>query len=110
MANFIITKQNNFSLYFYEQDCKVFTFILQWLGVGFALNHDAVSDIGDTATTDLDGWIGNVYHTENGPDQEYWIGNYIDSFLLLIFGGIPWQATQDSLFIPTKFWSLMLRN
>ena len=69
---------------------------LQWLGVGFAFTNDAVKDIRDTATGDQNtGWIGKVYYTENGPNQEYYIGNYIDAFLLLIFGGIPWQVLCD---------------
>ena len=38
------------------------------------------------------GWLDQVYYDENGPDQEYWISNYIDSFLLILLGGIPWQV------------------
>ncbi len=81
------------------------------MGVGFAFTHDAVSDIRDTATTDPEtGWIGHVYY---GEGQEAWIGNYIDSFLLLIFGGIPWQVgwslssqnvilESDHVFVPQQ--------
>ncbi len=62
------------------------THLLQWLGVGFAFTHDAVSSITDTANGD--GWLGRVVADGNN----YWIGNYIDSYLMLSFGGIPWQV------------------
>ncbi|CAG0886997.1 unnamed protein product [Darwinula stevensoni] len=49
-----------------------------WLCIPFAWMHEAV---GDPASQD---WIGTV-------DTKF-IGVYIDSGLLLIFGGIPWQV------------------
>ncbi|KAL5015960.1 hypothetical protein ScPMuIL_005549 [Solemya velum] len=52
-----------------------------WLSFPFALKHDAVHDIKLNAT---DNWIKSL-------DEPY-IGQYVDSYLLLIFGGIPWQA------------------
>ena len=62
----------------------------------FSLRHDAVGDIGDTANGDYEtGWIGRVYWSEFGDDQKYWVGNYIDGGLLLIFGGIPWQVSLN---------------
>ncbi len=65
----------------------------QWLGVAFSITNGLVDNISDTATTDKrTGWIGKVYYEEDGPDQAYWIGYYIDSFLLITLGGIPWQV------------------
>ncbi len=62
------------------------------------MTNGIVGNISDTATTDLEtGWIGKVYHDEKGPDQEYWIAYYIDSFLLITLGGIPWQVPVSHL-------------
>ena len=67
-----------------------------------------MKDIRDTATGDQNtGWIGKVYYTENGPNQEYYIGNYIDAFLLLIFGGIPWQVLCDIPYFLQYFKSIL---
>jgi high affinity choline transporter 7 len=57
----------------------------QWLCVPFALTHDAVQSISNT-DSGPGGWLGE------GNLVGEWIGNYIDSYLLLIFGGIPWQV------------------
>ncbi|XP_070187378.1 high affinity choline transporter 1-like isoform X2 [Littorina saxatilis] len=54
-------------------------FIGLWVGVPFAMTHEASRSI--TNNTE---WIGQV-------DTPY-IGSYIDFYLLLIFGGIPWQV------------------
>ena len=49
--------------------------------------NDAVENIADTAKG-TDGWLGS----ENLPPDEN-IALFIDSALLLIFGGIPWQVS-----------------
>lgn len=59
------------SLYFY----------FQWLSIPFAMTHDAVTDISVNYTTV---WIKEL--------EPKYSGVYIDSFLLLIFGGIGWQV------------------
>ncbi|KAK2160481.1 hypothetical protein LSH36_132g01006 [Paralvinella palmiformis] len=51
-----------------------------WLAVPFALHHPAVSDISTTKTI----WLGEL--------EERDAGLWLDSALLLIFGGIPWQV------------------
>ncbi|KAK6170129.1 hypothetical protein SNE40_018598 [Patella caerulea] len=56
-------------------------FIGLWLSVPFALTHQSVESITINATTN---WIE--------PVEPAYIGVYIDGFLLLIFGGIPWQV------------------
>ena len=61
--------------------CRVF--YLQWISIPFAMTHEAVGDIRVNASSL---WIGEVDPTYSGQ--------YIDSFLLLIFGGIPWQVIQ----------------
>lgn len=60
----------------------------QWLSFPFALKHDAVHDIKLNAT---DNWIKSL-------DEPY-IGQYVDSYLLLIFGGIPWQVTYHFIIL-----------
>ncbi|ELU03853.1 hypothetical protein CAPTEDRAFT_131610 [Capitella teleta] len=60
-------------------------FVGLWLCVPFALTHEAVSSISSTISGP-DGWLG-----EDNLSGSY-IGMYIDSGLLLIFGGIPWQV------------------
>ncbi|KAK7507872.1 hypothetical protein BaRGS_00000837 [Batillaria attramentaria] len=54
-------------------------FIGLWVGVPFAMTHEAATSI--TVSTD---WIGSV--------GKPYIGSFIDFYLLLIFGGIPWQV------------------
>ncbi|XP_078494547.1 high-affinity choline transporter 1-like isoform X2 [Ciona intestinalis] len=58
-------------------------FIGLWLSIPFAFTHPAVSDIATTA-----------YHSPNwlGTWDISTTGLWIDSALLLIFGGIPWQV------------------
>ncbi|KAK0058927.1 high-affinity choline transporter 1, partial [Biomphalaria pfeifferi] len=52
-----------------------------WISVPFAMTHPAVSNIAVNAT---ENWIYPI------PVNE--IPTYFDSFLLLTFGGIPWQV------------------
>lgn len=56
-----------------------------WLCIPFALTHSAVTSIVETSRDANVTWLG-VW------PENYWIGNYVDSALLLIFGGIPWQV------------------
>lgn len=60
---------------------KVFFFFFQWLTIPFAMANEATTNIGFNATTK---WVKDL-------DPKY-TGSYIDSYLLLIFGGIPWQV------------------
>ena len=53
---------------------------MQWLAVPFAFLHPAVTNISETKEK----WIGTLKPWE--------LGNWFDSALLLIFGGIPWQV------------------
>ncbi|ELU07259.1 hypothetical protein CAPTEDRAFT_98096 [Capitella teleta] len=55
-------------------------FIGLWLAVPFAFTHKAVKPI----STTTDKWVGTLKKEE--------LGNWFDSGLLLIFGGIPWQV------------------
>ncbi|XP_053240253.1 high affinity choline transporter 1 isoform X1 [Podarcis raffonei] len=61
-------------------------FLGLWISVPFAMSHPAVTDIGYTAvhTVYQEPWLGNI----KKPDIYKWI----DNFLLLTLGGIPWQA------------------
>ncbi|XP_063160423.1 high affinity choline transporter 1 [Candoia aspera] len=61
-------------------------FIGLWISVPFALSHPAVTDIGYTAVREVyqKPWLGTI----KLPDIYTWI----DNFLLLMLGGIPWQA------------------
>lgn len=52
-----------------------------WLAFPFALMHPAVGDPFNSTTPD---WLG----TYNVPNT----GNYVDSIIVLICGGVPWQA------------------
>ncbi|CAC5422138.1 SLC5A7 [Mytilus coruscus] len=56
-------------------------FIGLWLTIPFAMANEATTSIGFNATTK---WVKDL-------DPKY-TGSYIDSYLLLIFGGIPWQV------------------
>lgn len=56
-------------------------FVGLWVSVPFAFTNAAVGDITVNAT---EKWIKTI-------DPVY-AGSYIDSYLLLIFGGIPWQV------------------
>ncbi|ELU11061.1 hypothetical protein CAPTEDRAFT_183218 [Capitella teleta] len=60
-------------------------FVGLWLCVPFALTHEAVSSISSTMGG-ADGWLG-----EGNLSGQY-IGLYIDSGLLILLGGIPWQV------------------
>ncbi|KAL8610188.1 hypothetical protein ACOMHN_005961 [Nucella lapillus] len=54
-------------------------FIGLWVGIPFAMTHEASKPItGDTA------WVGEL-STAN-------IGSFVDFYLLMTFGGIPWQV------------------
>ncbi|CAG5122371.1 unnamed protein product [Candidula unifasciata] len=55
-------------------------FVGLWVCVPFSMTHEATTPI--TANNSAT-WLGHL-------DNNY-IGNYIDYWLLLIFGGIPWQ-------------------
>ncbi|CAJ0938709.1 unnamed protein product [Ranitomeya imitator] len=58
----------------------------KWISVPFAMTHPAVTDIAVTAVEEVykDPWLGSIRR------EDAW--SWIDSFLLLILGGIPWQA------------------
>ncbi|XP_062608123.1 high-affinity choline transporter 1-like [Saccostrea cucullata] len=56
-------------------------FVGLWICVPFAMVNDVVENISVNSTTE---WVKGVDQEESGV--------YIDSFLLLIFGGIPWQV------------------
>lgn len=80
----------------------IFTFIGLWLAIPFALMHPAVTNIAETAHQEEGSWLGSL-----NPDA--WIGNYIDTGLLLIFGGIPWQVYfQRVLSQKTSYRALLL--
>ncbi|XP_067672953.1 high affinity choline transporter 1-like [Haliotis asinina] len=61
-------------------------FIGLWVSVPFAMTNSASkSIIVDSSSSPLSStWLGEVARTD--------IGIYMDTFLLLIFGGIPWQV------------------
>lgn len=61
------------------------TSLFQWMGVVFAINHDAVTHLSESLTNpDLD-WLGHL-------DLDYKLSYWIDSSLLITLGGIPWQV------------------
>ncbi|XP_063424298.1 high-affinity choline transporter 1-like [Mytilus trossulus] len=62
-------------------------FVGLWLTVPFAMTHDAVTDISVNYTSV---WIKDL-------DPRY-SGQYIDSFLLLILGGVGWQVYFQRVF------------
>uniref|UniRef100_A0A8C5M7R6 High affinity choline transporter 1 n=1 Tax=Leptobrachium leishanense TaxID=445787 RepID=A0A8C5M7R6_9ANUR len=57
-----------------------------WISVPFALRHPAVTDITLTAVEYVykEPWLGSIQSAD--------VWSWLDSFLLLILGGIPWQA------------------
>ncbi|XP_053560858.1 high affinity choline transporter 1 [Bombina bombina] len=57
-----------------------------WISVPFAMSHPAVTDITVTAVESVykTPWLGSIQSAD--------IWSWLDSFLLLILGGIPWQA------------------
>jgi high affinity choline transporter 7 len=57
-----------------------FIFIGLWIAVPFAMKNEAVGSIRETWPQ----WRGKIEKSEIVP--------WIDSMLLLIFGGIPWQV------------------
>ncbi|XP_062831480.1 high affinity choline transporter 1 isoform X2 [Anolis carolinensis] len=61
-------------------------FLGLWISVPFAMSHPAVTDIGYTAVHEVfqEPWLGTI----KTPDIFIWV----DNFLLLMLGGIPWQA------------------
>jgi high affinity choline transporter 7 len=54
--------------------------MFQLLSVPFAYQNEAVSRNGMSSSD----WIGKVERTD--------VGEWLDTLLLLIFGGIPWQV------------------
>ncbi len=72
--------------------------IFQWLAVPFAFMADEVSDIRKTSPQ----WLGKLETSE--------IGSWLDSGLLLIFGGIPWQVAhiQWSLYFTALYFKTTL--
>ncbi|KAM5179511.1 high affinity choline transporter 1 [Mantella aurantiaca] len=61
-------------------------FVGLWISVPFAMTHPAVTDITVTAVEEVYKvpWLGSIKR------EDAW--SWFDSFLLLILGGIPWQA------------------
>ncbi|CAI9579613.1 unnamed protein product [Staurois parvus] len=61
-------------------------FVGLWISVPFAMTHPSVTDITVTAVEEVykDPWLGSIRR------EDTW--SWIDSFLLLMLGGIPWQA------------------
>ena len=58
---------------------------MQVMAIPFALQHEAVGVVfGPTGNETVAGWIGYL----EGPS---W-GVFIDGYLLMMFGGIPWQV------------------
>jgi len=59
-----------------------------WVSIPFAMTNENVVDIGTTATGNITAgephWLG-VWDVER-------TGEWVDSMLLLIFGGLPWQV------------------
>jgi len=83
-----------FSVAFTDIIQLICIFVGLWLGVGFALTHDAVESLSTTF------WENPIWNTDM-PANTTWLGvfpldenmgYYVDKFLLLIFGGMPWQV------------------
>lgn len=63
-------------------DHTVFFLVLsQWLSIPFAMTNEHVTSI---TTNSSAVWIKEL--------EPKYVGYYMDSFMLLILGGIPWQA------------------
>ncbi len=60
-----------------------FIFVGLWIAVPFAIEHEAVGSIVATWPQ----WRGHLAKSE--------LVGWIDSMLLLIFGGIPWQVDYN---------------
>nr|XP_039253872.1 high-affinity choline transporter 1-like [Styela clava] len=58
-------------------------FVGMWLSVPFVLTNDAVGSISDTAYSGDGGWLGTWSWS--------FTGSWIDTILVMVFGGIPWQ-------------------
>ncbi|KAM9032321.1 LOW QUALITY PROTEIN: high affinity choline transporter 1-like [Sarcophilus harrisii] len=60
-------------------------FLGLWISIPFAMSHHAVADIRFTAVHELfqEPWLGSLKSNE--------VHTWIDNFLLLMIGGIPWQ-------------------
>lgn len=58
-------------------------FVGLWICIPFAWTHEAVADIQWSDWTEA--WVGDI-------GGGWWNGMYLDYFLLLTFGGIPWQV------------------
>jgi len=58
-------------------------FVGLWICIPFAWTHEAVADIQWSDWTTA--WVGEI-------GGGWWNGLYLDYFLLLTFGGIPWQV------------------
>lgn len=54
------------------------------LVIPFAWTSSLTNDVSGFFVNNTSEWIGEIGNNE--------IGTYTDSFLLLIFGGIPWQV------------------
>ncbi|KAG8452018.1 hypothetical protein GDO86_003993 [Hymenochirus boettgeri] len=61
-------------------------FIGLWISVPFAMTHPAVTDITVTAVREVykEPWLGSIKAAD--------VWSWLDSFFLLMLGGIPWQA------------------
>ena len=68
-------------LIYFSSKFKFIIVIFQWLVIPFAMTNDAVTDISVNYTTV---WIKEV-------NRRHW-GYYIDSYLLIILGGMGWQV------------------
>ena len=64
-----------------------FIFIGLWVAIPFAARHPSVGSISTTWPE----WRGNIKKSQ--------IVGWIDSMLLLVLGGIPWQVTNKALII-----------
>lgn len=71
------------SVYYARNDSRgiFFRCFSQWVSLPFAMTNDAVSPLTTNAT---EVWIKEVDPAHSGF--------YIDCYLVLIFGGIPWQV------------------
>ena len=58
---------------------------MQWISVPFAQTHPAVGSLAPSVTD----WIGAI-----DPGTPWVWGEWIDYYVLLIFGGIPWQVSR----------------